>query len=453
MLEFSTLCANLVEEVYIGNKKKTNDVAVVIPTYKNKTLVIETIQKIKKQTLVPDIIVVDNNEDYKTFNSLTKKYPDVTVIKSRRNWGASGGQYLGGAYALCKGYDYIIFTDDDAQPVDNDLIEELVKNADEHTVTVPKHKLTSNLQDSKRGLKVALFHYVCVHRKILEDVGLPDFDIFIKNDDYEFTMRISQKHDLIEIPRRYYHPIKPEINLTNIYYNLRNYLIVSRRYRLPIINIFNTLSSYGMRHAVLSVCYRNIKFLSPFYRAIADAINGRLGRSPYNYPQLHAKYDIDLREITPNTIYLVYNSENTLEVFKRKFRDAKKLATIKTIKSPKERSLSAYLRVYIKAIRGMHRDRTLVILEPLSPQLYGMILLFKRTGYVRIDRSPNRLFVLSEESRTTGILVNIILTMVLTLASIIPVSALISAFSRTLIKKTDPADPCNVMKHNNRQIH
>lgn len=216
-----------------------NEIAIIIPTFNQKEIVLETVKLLKEQTAVPDIIVVDNNSDDFTAEEIRKNHPDIIVLKARGNFGSSGGQYIGARYAYEKGYDWIVLSDNDAHPVSPNLIDELVRNASENIVTQP-----FNRYGKEHNSTIFSLHYGCYSRSVFENVGFPLFDFFLFGDDEEYSRRLRKAG--IKIKKLedvfYFHPMKRTFAPARFYFFHRNILNVRFFYDKKLAFLFRSIA-------------------------------------------------------------------------------------------------------------------------------------------------------------------------------------------------------------------
>lgn len=212
------------------------NIALIIVTYNQKDITLKTIKLLKEQTVVPDIIVVDNNSSDNTKELILEKYPDIITLKARDNFGSSGGQYIGSRYAYEKGYEWIILSDNDAFPISENLIEELVKNATPNIVTQPWNVD----EDNKESNHFWPLHYACYHNKILKKLKFPLFEFFLYGDDLEYYQRLKRCEMGIKKMNNifYSHPMKRSYLPSRFYLNHRNYLNIAFFYNGYVLFLF-----------------------------------------------------------------------------------------------------------------------------------------------------------------------------------------------------------------------
>lgn len=246
-----------------------SNIAVVMPTYNQKDITAITIEALQKQTSLVDIIVVDNDSIDGTSEEYTNKYPTITIIRTNGNYGGSGAFCIGADYAYRNGYEWIIFCDNDAVPISENLIEELVRNADPNTVTLPSRE-----NGDEPGLP---FHYGCYHKSIIEFAGLPYFDFFLCWDDVAYIMKVGTRVNVKILDHIFYvHPSKTP-NTTIIYFAVRNGLLLHARKGAP-----GNKYLYALRSIMMAAIFRLLKEPDLAFcvqKAIDDFINNRIDNS------------------------------------------------------------------------------------------------------------------------------------------------------------------------------
>lgn len=438
------LCKRYIKRLYKSPKRKS--ICIVIPTYNQYHVTTKTIKLLKEQTIVPDIIVIDNASTDGTFEKITKRFPDVTIIELKDNYGSSGAQYIGAIYALSQRYDYIILSDNDAQPVDRTLVENLLKNATkEKAVIVPTNVFGGNLVEfSKKRVKIATspLHYLCIPRGILENCGLPIFNLFLKADDYELTTRISKKgYKIIRINSRYSHPIKVTPSPLANYYLLRNYIVVARLHNniYKLKNVFNTLLSWGITNIALSTIYANPKiFITSFLLAIRDAFAQRLGKAPYKFPTIKVSHIV--KKYSPkDTLVIYYKNPEVIARIKR----AKILKTYGFIEIRDTTSIKKQIKYVLEIIK--HRSRTLILSEPLTPHMGYLLLLFENIWIINLS-ADNQIYEIYKErtfKRVIKALIGFTLILLLVLPLTIGATMYYASIYRLSNTQKRQFDPCN----------
>lgn len=110
----------------MASKKSHPKVAIVVPVFNQKDLIIRFIESLREQDY-PNftLIVVDDASSDGTYTTLTKDYPEVTTLKGNGNLWWSGGTNKGIKCAIKDGADYILTINHDVT-IGKDYISSLV---------------------------------------------------------------------------------------------------------------------------------------------------------------------------------------------------------------------------------------------------------------------------------------------------------------------------------------
>lgn len=205
-------------------KDKRKNICIVMPTFNQYSEIKKNIDLIKKQTLVPDIVIIDNNSIDKTFDKISEEYNDIILIKLAWNYWWAGWFYLWQKYAYENWYDWIILNDNDAYPVDNNLIENLLKNSSKNQFVFWKN----NVWEFKKMWVV--FHYWLLHRDIISKIWFVDFKLFLYWEDEDYLLKLNKSNvKLINLNVKYYHPFKLYISPIWCYFYVRNLLYLTKK--------------------------------------------------------------------------------------------------------------------------------------------------------------------------------------------------------------------------------
>ncbi|MBL9085034.1 MAG: glycosyltransferase family 2 protein [Planctomycetales bacterium] len=185
----------------------------VVVTYNRLSLLQECIDALRKQTRVPDeIIVVDNGSTDGTHDWLSKQ-PDIFVVR-QQNSGSSGGQATGVIESYRRNHDWFWLMDDDTIPQPDALkrmcdtpqfrdksagfLASIVVWTDGRCQPLsapltPAHTwISKTATDHCIGAESSTFVSVMVNRLAIARVGVPFRGFFLLWDDIEFTTRISR---------------------------------------------------------------------------------------------------------------------------------------------------------------------------------------------------------------------------------------------------------------------
>lgn len=217
-------------------------IAAVIVTYNRKNELNKNLEMIYKQTISLDrVIVVDNCSTDGTPDFLAEQgyfaKSNFEYVKTKVNIGGAGGFYTGIHQAYRESADYMILMDDDGRPCDNNTFEILVRHAQKqdssgiaggklfiNSLVVCGERLTSKiglLTTISEAQTAAVdgvieraahpFNGTLISRKLVEAIGYPNKDYFIKGDEVDYKQRAFDAGGYIAtlVDSRYYHPYVP----------------------------------------------------------------------------------------------------------------------------------------------------------------------------------------------------------------------------------------------------
>lgn len=191
-----------------------NKVAAIVVTYNRKELLIKCIEKLQKQTVPLDILIIDNASTDGTGDMFKEVPENVKYFNTGKNLGGAGGFNYGLKMAYALKYDFFWLMDDDTMPYNNAL-EELMKAKDElkefgflssiaewvdgklcnmniQRTGISKKNL--DLEKKYNAVIMATFVSFFISRKIVREYGYPITDFIIWSDDLEYSRRISRDY-------------------------------------------------------------------------------------------------------------------------------------------------------------------------------------------------------------------------------------------------------------------
>ena len=126
-------------------------VSVVIPNWNGEEFLEKCLLSLEKQTLAPDnVIVVDNGSQDESVAIVEHKFPDVELVKLRKNHGFAGGVNRGIEVAMLEGATYVALFNNDAV-ADPEWLNVLVKAMEQEEkvgIINPKMRGEDELIDS-----------------------------------------------------------------------------------------------------------------------------------------------------------------------------------------------------------------------------------------------------------------------------------------------------------------
>lgn len=203
------------------------DIALVLVTFNRSNLLIEMLNSAIKQTVLPSIIyVIDNNSSDNTaelvanFAEQNTNIIEVVYHNTGANLGGAGGFEYGSRLVYEAGHEWIWLADDDVE-LDPKCLENLLKHKNKAAILQPMrinmdgscaeisgtdYEINSitrlnpkqnTVQDLKQEwdtveLKTIPFEGPMIHRSVFEKVGFPDPRFFIFYDDLDFALRAQQ---------------------------------------------------------------------------------------------------------------------------------------------------------------------------------------------------------------------------------------------------------------------
>ncbi len=295
--------------------------AAVVVTFNRKELLLKNINKLINQTKNLDsIIIIDNASTDGTFEYLNEnnllENGLINYIKLSENIGGAGGFYEGVKLAAKLEYNWLWLMDDDGEPYDTFTFskvfskgEELRKQGitkillnslvlcDDQNLSFGLNKVKTKekaIEVAENGLiknHINPFNGTLVSLELINNIGFPNKDFFIKGDEHEFILRSIEKEAFIAtvVDSLYKHPTIPtaeyilfgkKISLTlekpwKEYYRARNY-------------VYMYLNHKEYKSLAIFIAYRFIsilinkdekgKFAKMIVKGIIDGSMGKLGK-------------------------------------------------------------------------------------------------------------------------------------------------------------------------------
>lgn len=210
-------------------------IASVVVTFNRKELVSENIVATLSQSLrVQKVIVVNNCSTDGTEEYLKDKFSGedrVEVVSLDQNYGGAGGFHYGLKYAINAGYDYVFLMDDDGRPYNDQCFENLFLSVapsdydkpvminsmvirDERELTFGLGKIATTEEAYRKaegGNIIGIinpFNGTLVSRRLVETIGYPNKDFFIKGDEVDYYSRAQKANAIVHtaVHSLYYHP-------------------------------------------------------------------------------------------------------------------------------------------------------------------------------------------------------------------------------------------------------
>jgi len=299
----------------VNSEGKTPSVAILTVNYNGGAHIAEFLASLAGMTY-PNwrLVVVDNASSDGSPDEIARLSPAAVLIRNDENLGITGGHNAGIRHCLERGFDYVLFLNNDTV-VEPDFLDCLVRGADQRTMVAPKAYLYGRrplLDDTvgdfdwwrgvwrgwlygkpePRGFdcrqpNMASLCCLLVPAAVFRDAGLMDERFFMYYDDFDFVRRAKAAGYRLRLQADaviYHRKAASSGGVDSpfkLYYATRNRLHLMRkhlplwRFGLFLVYFLGTRSAY-----LLSLAARG-RWLEwrATVRGIADYFRGRLGRT------------------------------------------------------------------------------------------------------------------------------------------------------------------------------
>ena len=300
-----------------------NKICAIVVTYNRKDLLLKQINNIlKEQTYkVDSYYIIDNCSTDGTENAV-KEYianldtSKIHYYKTEYNSGGAGGFSFGLQKAYQIGYDWYIMMDDDGRPYDQKCIENVLSYIDKKGYSSNNTYLLNSLvqcddkflsfgldhleeveeamrinSDGAINGKINPFNGTWISHGLVEKIGFPNGDFFIKGDENDYIRRAQSVNTVIQtiVDSRYFHPRSMGYKKRKVlghdmyiyieapwkeYYSARNYTYSY----LQFLDYKGALMFCAKRMYCALVCKcKKIDTIKMIVKGYRDGKNGRLG--------------------------------------------------------------------------------------------------------------------------------------------------------------------------------
>lgn len=296
------------------------DITAVLVTYNRLELLKESLGALLNQTVPLSKIVIVNNastdgtKEY--LKEMKKIYHNIIIISLKKNLGGSGGFYHGMKYASSLDTNWILLLDDDAI-LNFNFVEEIAVNIKKYPkiqafcgVVKNNGKLKENFQ---RGLiknkvfyrlqpvsvnlykgknfKCDTFSFVgvVICNEIVKKIGLPEKRYFIWGDDLEYSLRVRNNTNILNINTAIINHKCSEENKElswKTYYGERNQIITKKKYIENRLLLFLYYIYKFLKNIYIIIKGRRnfrIKF-NLYMTSYLDGVKGKKGINKKYYP-------------------------------------------------------------------------------------------------------------------------------------------------------------------------
>ncbi|NWK72821.1 glycosyltransferase [Acinetobacter sp. SwsAc6] len=295
-------------------------VHIIVVTFNRKELLSKVLNCLVGQSSFSlKVIVIDNcsTDGSKEFIQQKKLLDKVQWFSLGKNLGGAGGFFEGIKYALEQGAEYIWMMDDDGYPdalcleklyrvlIDKELdavspLQININNQEQlaFPVWINKKQIRGHVDQIPKDTfliqEANLFNGLLIHRSVVEKVGLPRKEFFIRGDEVEYTKRFFKNNIKFGTltSAKFYHPsddtervpcLFGRIIIRDAHSDFKNYYMFRNR-AVAFIEDGNAalLPLDFIRYLYYFLIHKkwNWKGLKLWCTATYDGIKGKLGRHP-----------------------------------------------------------------------------------------------------------------------------------------------------------------------------
>lgn len=276
-------------------------ICTIVVTYNRYDLLKECLDALLNQTVLSNILVVDNASTDGTGGNIKEDgylyREQINYERLANNSGGAGGFHFGVKYALEHGYDYVWLMDDDAEPELNAL-ELLVNNLGDKSYSayapkvligtkddndlsalghrcvfdyencLPSFQKSINPKEYEKELTeidMASFVGIFIPITSVKKIGLPEKRFFIHHDDTEYSLRLTTIGKILMINNsKIYHKEKRQEE------KCEKYFLRSKKSRVKFDRLW--LKYFGLRNSVF-IALKHGKGANRYFLAIKLYLN------------------------------------------------------------------------------------------------------------------------------------------------------------------------------------
>ena len=218
--------------------KPRQRIALIVPIFKQEKLLMAFLDRIAKQTLAPDVIIVNNSPEEEVIRALSLREQELVVLTMKANFGSAGGYYAGLHYALAAGYEIFVMADSDTIPISHDLLEKVLDALSTEGISYVMP--TNVLFQAVPGLTERLerdgdfpANFIGTKRMTLTKSGITDPCYFYTFEDSDLCLRMKKYGDAKMLKNVFYlhHLLRYDLRCLYPFYLSRNYFMFFSRQR------------------------------------------------------------------------------------------------------------------------------------------------------------------------------------------------------------------------------
>ena len=168
----------------------------IIVTYNGEDLIKKCLKSLQKSTIKIDIIIVDNASTDKTTEVVKNEFPEVRLIKSKKNEGFGRANNIAMRIALDENADYVVILNQDTE-VFSDTIEKIINIS----IKNPELGIVSPLQlDADQNITALVYHWFLKSNKsFFDDAIMGELKDFYEIDFVSASFWLIPKKILLKV--------------------------------------------------------------------------------------------------------------------------------------------------------------------------------------------------------------------------------------------------------------
>jgi GT2 family glycosyltransferase len=290
------------------NKNAMGSLAIIVLNWNNAKDTIECVDPLTSwNSIKPEIYVVDNASTDNSPEQIKHRFPQITIIKNKKNLGFAGGNNVAIRKAIENRAKSILLLNNDAEVKEADVSRLLATLHGRPDIAAIGPRLRTGSTVFAGGCDIGLHmdthvrwhprmgldgirkvEYVpgtafLVRSSAIEEVGLLDEDYFFSGEIADLCRRIYNAGltcyiDLGAEAIHMAHRPSHTRDLLHTYYSMRNrFLYVKKHYRGQRFELYGRWIGYSLRVLLSSAITGNLGRSRAIMLALCDGVSGRFG--------------------------------------------------------------------------------------------------------------------------------------------------------------------------------
>lgn len=263
-----------------------------------------------------DIIIVDNRSSDGSADKISKKFPDITLIRNNKNHGYAEGNNIGIKEALKDGPEYVLLLNNDIV-VDRRFLSELVNIGESDPqigILGPKiyyrddpnrfwhigsnagifskkpigyREIDEGQYDRVMEFDAVIGACILMKRSVVDKIGLMDKDYYLMAEDVDYCIRAKKAgFKIVYVPlSRVWHIVSAsfqgEDSPLSMYYSSRNNLLLYKKNRKMNLLVHIRTMLRMVKYILLLFDPRHWKRSFAVFRGTCDYYLGKVGEASF----------------------------------------------------------------------------------------------------------------------------------------------------------------------------